>query len=97
MGAKVTVKFPQALAAKAGGRKTLEMEPPGNPPSLSALLDSITTRFKELEEIAPSARGEIPDHINIYVNGDNVRNLKGIDTPLYEGDEIFIIPALAAG
>jgi molybdopterin converting factor small subunit len=35
--------------------------------------------------------------VNVFVNGQNVRDGQGIDTPLSAGDEVGIIPAMAGG
>lgn len=40
---------------------------------------------------------EILDSINIYINGENIRYLKGVETLLSNGDQVGIIPAAAAG
>ena len=40
---------------------------------------------------------EVRDEINIYVNGDNIRALEGLSTPLKEGDEVDFMSAFAAG
>ena len=41
--------------------------------------------------------GEVREYIDIYLNGDNIRSLDGLSTPLKEGDEIDILSAFAAG
>jgi molybdopterin synthase sulfur carrier subunit len=58
----------------------------------------------ELEGTFPGMRerilddvGEIRRFVNVYVNGEDVRFLKGLQTELGEGDEISIVPAVAGG
>jgi molybdopterin synthase sulfur carrier subunit len=41
--------------------------------------------------------GEIHRHIAIYVNSEAIDALGGLATPLHDGDEVAIIPALAGG
>lgn len=41
--------------------------------------------------------GEIKDFVMIFLNGDNVRNLEGLQTLVNDGDEISIIPFMAGG
>lgn len=41
--------------------------------------------------------GEIKDFVMIFLNGDNIRNLQGLQTPLKDTDEISIIPFMAGG
>ncbi len=41
--------------------------------------------------------GTIRRFVNVFVNGDNVRDRDGVRTPLHPGDEVGIIPAMAGG
>jgi molybdopterin synthase sulfur carrier subunit len=41
--------------------------------------------------------GEIRRFVNIYVNGEDVRFLQGLATPVKDGDEVSIVPAVAGG
>ena len=41
--------------------------------------------------------GELKHYVNVYVNGEEARSLEGLHTPLKDGDEVAIIPALAGG
>jgi len=40
---------------------------------------------------------EIPAHINVYVNNREIHSLQGKDTPLSDGDEVAVVPAIAGG
>ena len=41
--------------------------------------------------------GQLRRFVNIYVNGDDVRFIDGLGTPLKDGDEVSIVPAVAGG
>jgi molybdopterin converting factor small subunit len=41
--------------------------------------------------------GEVHHHVNVYVNNEAIEALQGLSTPLKDGDEVAIIPALAGG
>ena len=41
--------------------------------------------------------GAVRRHLNVFVNEDNVRFLKGVDTPLAEGDIVTALPAVSGG
>ena len=41
--------------------------------------------------------GKVRRHLNVFVNSDNVRDLKGIDTPLNAGDVLTFLPAVSGG
>ena len=35
--------------------------------------------------------------VNVYLNGEDVRFLQGLETPINDGDEVSIVPAVAGG
>ena len=41
--------------------------------------------------------GELRRFINIFINGEDIRFLSGLETPLKDGDEVSIVPAVAGG
>ena len=41
--------------------------------------------------------GNVRKHLNVFVNSDNVRDLKGVDTALMPGDVVTILPAVSGG
>ena len=64
---------------------------------LAAVLDDLDGKFSGIKLMIFKDGLEIIDSINVYVNGDNVRYLQGLKTPLKQGDIVNIIPAAAAG
>ncbi|MDR3561681.1 MAG: MoaD/ThiS family protein [Negativicutes bacterium] len=92
----VTVKLTSSLAVMAEGRKqiSINFDQWG---LLGSLLGLLVAQYPRLKRDAGIEEGALPDHINIYHNGDNVRYLQGLETPLGEGDVVQIIPAEAAG
>ena len=61
------------------------------------LLDELEERFSGLKGLVRNEAGEIHDHVNVYVNNEGIESLQGLQTPLKDGDEVSIIPALAGG
>jgi molybdopterin synthase sulfur carrier subunit len=41
--------------------------------------------------------GEIATFVNVYVEGEDVRTLDGLDTPVREGQTVILLPAMAGG
>jgi len=65
--------------------------------SVRALLDELEGSFSGLRGLLRDEQGDVPRHVNIYVNGEAIEVLQGLATPLRDGDEVAIIPALAGG
>lgn len=61
------------------------------------LLDELEEAYAPLKGLVRNEGGEVHEHVNIYVNSEAIDALSGLDTPLKDGDEVTIIPALAGG
>jgi molybdopterin synthase sulfur carrier subunit len=86
------VRIPPALRAEVGGAR--EVSAQGN--SVRELLGDLMARFPALrpqlvedDEIAP--------FVNVYVEGEDVRTLDGLDTRVDEGSTVILLPAMAGG
>ena len=65
---------------------------------------TVASVILELETRFPAIRGRLRDEsgalrrfVNLYVNGEDVRFVNGLDTALKAGDEVSIVPAVAGG
>jgi MoaD family protein len=88
----VTVKIPTQLRAATGGESTTIVD--GE--TVGEVLDALYTQFGELRSrIAED--GGLRRFVNVYVGGDDIRFLDGLDTPVADGDEVTILPAVAGG
>ena len=61
------------------------------------MIENLGTAHPGIKERLYDENGEVRRFINIYVNEEDIRFLTGKDTPLKEGDEVSIIPAIAGG
>jgi len=61
------------------------------------LLDRLGERFPGFTARVCEPDGEIKRHMNIFVNGHEIRSLQGRATPLSDRDEIVITAAMAGG
>jgi molybdopterin synthase sulfur carrier subunit len=57
----------------------------------------LQTRFPGIKERLVDDNGQVRRFVNVYVNEEDIRFLKNQQTPLKDGDEISIIPAIAGG
>jgi len=88
----VTVKIPTQLRSATGGEAEASVE--GT--SVGEVLDSLYDRYGELRDrIAQD--GGLRRFVNVYVGGEDIRFLDGLDTHVDDGDEVTILPAVAGG
>jgi sulfur-carrier protein len=79
------VRIPPVLRAATGGAR----EVPAAGETVGAVLDDLTARFPSLESQLPYA--------NVYVDGEDIRTLDELETPVREGATIILLPAMAGG
>ena len=89
----VVVRVPAPLRSKAGGRRRILVDAD----KLETLLDEMEASYPGITNRLRREDGVLRHSLNIYVNGDNIRFLQGLATPLREGDEVSIVPAIAGG
>lgn len=65
--------------------------------SIAELLDSLESSCPGIKARLCDEQGQLRRFVNFYVNSEDIRFLEGINTPLKEGDEVSIIPAIAGG
>jgi sulfur-carrier protein len=65
--------------------------------TLAACIDGLESTYPGLKDRICDEQGEIRRFVNIYINGDDVRFLDGLATPVKTGDEVSIVPAVAGG
>lgn len=89
----VKVYIPTPFRRATGNRDRVEVAAS----DVGGLLDELERSFSGLKGLVRNDQGEVHDHVNIYVNSDAIDTLQGLETPLRDGDEVTIIPALAGG
>lgn len=89
----VQVRIPTPLRKFTGGRDTVEAE--GS--SIGAVLADLDAKHPGLRERICEADGSIRRFVNLYINGDDIRFLESLQSPVKDGDEISIVPAIAGG
>ena len=60
-------------------------------------LDHLAQSFPGIREQLCDGQGAIRRFVNLYLNNEDIRFLKGEETVLKDGDELAIIPAVAGG
>ena len=88
-----TVFIPSVLRASVGGVKSLEVD--GD--SIRTVVDGLVERHPSLGGQLLTQNGDLNRFVNVYVNGQDVRYLAGLDTPVAPSDEVRLLPAMAGG
>ncbi len=89
----VEVRLPTLLRAQADGQSTLTVD--GS--TIGEVLRTMVSEHPGMQGQVLTDTGELHKFVNVYVNDDDVRYLSQLDTPVKEGDEVSILPAVAGG
>jgi MoaD family protein len=89
----VLVKIPTQLRAAAGG----EAETVLDGATVQEVLDGLFDRFEELRARIADDDGSLRRFVNVYLAGEDIRFLDGLQTPVKDGAELTILPAVAGG
>jgi sulfur-carrier protein len=89
----ITVKIPTQLRAVTAGEAETTID---DATTVGEVLDGLYERYDGLRErIAED--GDLRRFVNVYVGGEDIRFLDGLETVVEEGDEVTILPAVAGG
>jgi molybdopterin synthase sulfur carrier subunit len=88
----VTVKIPAQLRATTNGESELTVD--GS--TVGEALDAVYAQHGDLRDRI-SESGELRRFVNVYVSGEDIRFQDGLETPISDGDEVTILPAVAGG
>ena len=93
---EISVLLPSVLQPLAGGQSVLTA-PVDGAVTVAGLLDAVTGDYPVLGRRLRDETGALRRYVNIYVNGDEVRRLQGLDTEVAAGQEVLVIQSVAGG
>jgi sulfur-carrier protein len=88
----VNVKIPTQLRAATDGEAVAVVDGA----TVAEVLDAVYARFGELKARIADEDG-LRRFVNVYVGGEDIRFLDGLATPVADGAEVTILPAVAGG
>jgi sulfur-carrier protein len=91
----VTFHIPGALREFTAGHSRVEIEP--SPKTLAEALSALWTLYPGVRDRVATEQGQVREHINIFIGDENVRYTGGLASPISEGSEISIVPAVSGG
>jgi molybdopterin synthase sulfur carrier subunit len=90
----IRLHLPGALRQYAGGASVLELAGDG---TVSELLGALGGAYPGVQQRVVDELGALRPHVNVFVNGENIRHLDGMATSIGEGDEVWLLPAISGG
>ena len=91
MAVKVRITTPLQKLTRNASEVQIEAK------DINEMLSDLEKKHPGIKERLCDGDGKLRRFVNIYVNEEDIRFLKGKDTPLKEGDEVSIVPAIAGG
>jgi MoaD family protein len=88
----VTVKIPSQLRTATDGEAELEVDGA----TVGEALEAVFDQHEDLKDRI-TQDGDLRRFVNVYVSGEDIRFQDGLDTPINDGDEVTILPAVAGG
>ena len=89
----ITVNIPTPLRKLTNNLSEVELEAG----TVGQLVDGLEGAYAGIAEKLRDDSGEIRRYVNIFVNDEDIRFLDGKETPLNDGDNVSIVPAIAGG
>ena len=89
----VTVSVTSVIQSAVNGQRQFSAE--GE--TVAELIEHVDRDYPGFAQRIMDERGELLRFVNIYLNDEDVRYLKGKETPLADGDVVSFLPALAGG
>lgn len=88
----VKVRIPTPLQRLTQGKEEVEAQPG----TIIEVINDLDRRYPGIGERI-SEGGKVRRFVNIYVNEEDIRFLQAENTPVKDGDEVSIVPAIAGG
>jgi molybdopterin converting factor small subunit len=89
----VEVRLPTVLRSHAGGASVVTV----SGATIGEVLGKLVAEYPGMAGQVVQEDGSLHKFVNIYVNDDDVRYLQALDTPVPDGAEVSILPAVAGG
>ena len=89
----VNVRIPTPLRKLTDNRDQVEAEGA----TVGAIIDDLEKNHPGLKERLCDEDGKVRRFVNVFLNDEDIRFLESLDTPVKDGDELALVPAIAGG
>ena len=88
-----TLKIPSPLRRFTNGQTSLNV----NGKSIEEVLNELFSEYPNIKNHLMEKDGNLRNFVNIFINGENIRQKGGLNTQVDDGSDIRIIPSIAGG
>jgi sulfur-carrier protein len=92
----VRVLLPRLLSDCTGGRTSMSLDLPETA-TVCAMLDVLAAEHPVFDRRVRDETGALRRHVNVYVDGEEVRRLAGLATPVPADAEVMVVQSVAGG
>ena len=89
----IRTRIPSALSIYTGGKTEIDIEAR----TVDEALSGLEQRHPSLVPLLRNESGMLRPRVNIYVNDEHIRFRQGLQTPLHEGDTVYVVPIIMGG
>jgi sulfur-carrier protein len=89
----VKVRIPTPLRTITNGVDIAEI----SGANIAEVLNALSAKFDGMDKRLFKQPGELNRFVNIYLNDEDIRFLDNLNTPIKDGDDVSIVPAIAGG
>ncbi len=89
----IVVRIPTPLRRLTNGQDKVDVD--SN--TLGGVIDAMNEQYPGIRERICDDQGQLRNFVNVYINGEDVRFLQGLETATTDGDEVSVVPAVAGG
>lgn len=91
----ITVNIAGFLTDFTSGRSEISID--SAPATVREALNALWQLHVGLRDRVVTEQGQLRQHVNIFLNGENIRRKQSLDTALVDGGEITILPSVSGG
>ena len=91
----VSYYIPAFLRTFTGGKDRVDLD--ASPVTVGEALAALCEAHPGVRDRVLTEQGQVRQHVNVFVGDESIRYTGGLDTPLAEGVEIAIVPAVSGG
>jgi adenylyltransferase/sulfurtransferase len=88
-----SLRVPTPLRTYTAGQSEVSL----NGGTVGELMDSLVLQYPAIQPHLFNGEGSLRPFVNLFLGEDNVRDLKGLETPIQEDDRLLLIPSIAGG